>query len=204
MTQFMTQASSLDGIFANYDLTEGKFLTTFQRKKLLKNLQSDLQKEYRRRIEIMLLADMGKSQAHICEIISCSQEMARYWIGVAQAGMAHKWHERPVGRPKIVNEQYLQRLKELVSNSPRDYGYPFKSWTALWLSKHLAKEFGIDICARHVNRLLKKMGLSTRQKRENHNINTDKNKDNSVKVYELKSKCYPEVQLSFNFMQNQQ
>lgn len=188
----MTQFSTLDRIFANYDFTEGKFLTPFQRKKLLKNLQSDLQREYRRRIEIMLLADMGKSQARICEIISCSQEMARYWIAVAQAGMAHKWHERPVGRPKIVNEQYLQRLKELVSNSPRDYGYPFKSWTALWLSKHLAKEFGIDICARHVNRLLKKMGLSTRQKSGNNNINMDK-QDNSAKIYELKSKCHPET-----------
>ncbi|WP_088243964.1 helix-turn-helix domain-containing protein [Calothrix rhizosoleniae] len=198
----MTQSSSLDRIFANYEFTEGKFLTPFQRKKLLKNLQSDLQREYRRRIEIMLLADMGKSQAHICETICCSQEMARYWIAVAQAGMAHKWHERPVGRPKLVNEQYLQRLKELVSNSPRDYGYPFKSWTALWLSKHLMKEFGIDICARHINRLLKKMGLSTRQRSENKNIHMDKEEDRSIKIYDLQSRCQTETPLSFNLIQS--
>jgi len=57
-----------------------------------------------------------------------------------------------------VNDQYLERLKELVSHSPRDYGYPFQRWTAQWLSKHL-KEFGIEVSDRHINRLLK-VGLS--------------------------------------------
>jgi transposase len=198
----MSQSSNLNGIFDRSDWTEGKFLTPFQRKKLLKNLQSDLPREYRRRIEIMLLTDMGESQAHICEIIGCSQEMARYWMAVAQAGMAHKWHERPVGRPKVVNEEYLQKLQELVSNSPRDYGYSFKSWTALWLSKHLAKELGIDICARHVNRLLNKMGLSTRQKSDNHNLNLEDNQSTSIKIYELQARCQPEAKLSFNLIQS--
>ncbi|MDZ8054833.1 MAG: transposase [Aulosira sp. ZfuVER01] len=141
-----------------------RFLTPFQHKVLLKNLQADLQPEYRRRIEIMLLADRGKSQTHICQILSCSQEMARYWIAIAEAGLAHKWNERPIGRPKTVNHQYLERLKELVSRSPGDYGYAFRSWTAQCLSKHLAQEFGIEISDRHINRLLKQMGLSTRQK----------------------------------------
>ena len=41
----------------------GLYLTPFQRKLLLKNLEADLRPEYRRRIEIMLLADAGQSQA---------------------------------------------------------------------------------------------------------------------------------------------
>ncbi|MBD3563227.1 helix-turn-helix domain-containing protein, partial [Planktothrix sp. FACHB-1355] len=68
------------------------------------------------------------------------------------------------GRPKSVNEQYLERLKELVSQSPKEFGYPFRRWTAQWLSKHLAKELGIEVSDRHINRLLKDMGLSTRPK----------------------------------------
>ena len=48
-----------------------------------------------------------------------------------------------MGRPKTVNEQYCDRLKELVSHSPREYGYPFQRWTAQWLGKHLAKELGV-------------------------------------------------------------
>jgi len=143
---------------------QGQYLTPFQRKLLLKSLETDLRPEYRRRIEIMLLADQCQSQTQICEALGCSAEMARYWIVVAQTGNAHQWCDRPMGRPKTINQQYLDRLKELVSNSPRVYGYPFQRWTAHWLSKHLAKELEISVSAQHINRLLKQMGLSTRPK----------------------------------------
>jgi transposase len=161
---------------------QGLYLTPFQHKLLLKNLEGDLRPEYRRRIEIMLLADAGQSQAQICQTLGCSQEMARYWITVAQTGNAHQWSDRPMGRPKTVNEQYLNRLKELVSHSPRKYGYSFQRWTAQWLSKHLAKELGIEVSPQHINRLLKEMGLSTRQKSDRTTI-TDSNTDARQPIY---------------------
>lgn len=139
-----------------------QFLTPFQRKLLLKQIKTECRSEYRRRIEIMLLADAGQSQAQICEELGCSPETARQWIGMAREGKAHLWNERPIGRPHIVSDQYLERLQELVMHNPREYGYPFKRWTAKWLSKHLADEFGIEISDRHINRLLKKKGLCTR------------------------------------------
>ena len=144
----------------------GQYLTSFQRKQLLKSLQTDIRSEYRRRIQIMLLADEGQSQTQICKALGCSQETARHWMVIAQTGQAHYWRNRPMGSPKKVDEQYLDRLKELVSNSPRDYGYCFDRWTGQWLSKQLAKEQGIEISACHVNRLLKQMGLSTRYKHD--------------------------------------
>jgi transposase len=140
----------------------GTLLSPFQRKLLLKNLEEDLRPEFLRRIRIMLLADSGHSQAEICQALNCSNETARYWIYTARIGQAHNWHELSIGRPKRVNEEYLNRLEELVNQSPRDCGYPFTRWTAKWLSKHLAKELNIEIGERHINRLLKKMGLSTR------------------------------------------
>ncbi|MBW4688260.1 MAG: helix-turn-helix domain-containing protein [Komarekiella atlantica HA4396-MV6] len=197
----MTQDFSQDQIFESYDTQESKFLTPFQRKALLKNLQANLQPEYRRRIEIMLLADMGKSQTQICEIIGCSQEMARYWIGIAEAGLAHKWNERPIGRPKTVNNEYIERLKELVSHSPREYGYAFGYWTAQWLSKHLANEFGIEISDRHVNRLLKQMGLSTKRKNINQQETDQQNKDAGITIGDLQSNSEPSLHWSFNLIQ---
>jgi putative transposase len=161
---------------------QGQYLTPFQRKLLLKSLETDLRPEYRRRIQIMLLADEGQSQAQICEALGCSQETARHWMVMAQKGQAHHWNDRPMGRPKTVNEQYLDRLKELVSNSPREYGYSFDRWTGQWLSKQLAKELGIKISACHVNRLLKQMGLSTRPKPPTEEVEERTNTDNSSLV----------------------
>ena len=154
----LTEVNSTEG-------KQGLLLSPFQRKLLEKSLEKDLRLEYVRRIKIMLLADMGYSQTEICQTLNCSQETARYWIFAARTGQAHKWEELSIGRPKRINEEYLSRLKELVTQSPREFGYTFHRWTANWLSKHLEKELGIVISDRHINRLLKKMGLSTRYKK---------------------------------------
>lgn len=144
---------------------QGLYLTSFQRDFLLKSLEADLRPEHRRRIEIMLRADAGQTQAQICEALSCAQETARYWIAMTQTGQAHIWDERSRGRPKMIDERYLNRLKELVSHSPREYGYAFSQWTGEWLAKHLAKELGITVTSGYINMLIKEMGLSTRQKK---------------------------------------
>ncbi|BAZ20223.1 hypothetical protein NIES4073_10990 [Kalymmatonema gypsitolerans NIES-4073] len=198
----MSQNSSHDKVFEISDFSESKFLTPCQRQVLLKNLQANLQPEYRRRIEIMLLADVGKSQTQICKILGCSQEMARYWITVAQVGLADKWQERPIGRPKIVNDQYIQRLKELFGHSPRKYGYAFTSWTSQWLSKHLATEFGIEISDRHINRLLKQMGLSTQQKRSSKKQATKDTKETGIRICDLQSHSEPSFHWLFNHHAN--
>ncbi|GAB4194955.1 MAG: hypothetical protein Fur006_41040 [Coleofasciculaceae cyanobacterium] len=179
---------------------QGHCLTPFQRKLLLKRMNTDLRAEYRRRIEIMLLADRGRSQSQICAELGCSQETARYWIAMAQAGNAHKWDEHPRGRPKNVNEDYLNRLKELVSNSPREYGYSFQRWTAQWLRKHLAKEMGIDVSDRHINRLLKEMGLSTRKKAPETQpvVNELGDRDSSITIGDLPSASSPNFLWLFN------
>lgn len=170
---------------------QGQCLTPFQRKLLLKNLQDDLRPEYRRRIEIMLLADTGQSQAQICKSLGCSQEMARYWIAMAQSGQAHHWSDRPMGRPKMVNEQFCDRLKELVNHSPREYGYAFGRWTARWLARHLAKEQGIEISACHINRLLKQMGLSTRTKHNSAEPVTNSIENSHITIRDLQSSSLP-------------
>ncbi|MCC5649489.1 helix-turn-helix domain-containing protein [Nostoc sp. XA013] len=178
---------------------QGIYLTAFQRKLLLKNLETDLRPEYRRRIEIMLLADAGQSQTQICEALGCSQETARHWITIAQTGQAHHWSDRAMGRPKAVNEQYLARLQELASHSPREYGYSFERWTAQWLSKHLAKEMGIKVSACHINRLLKEMGLSTRQIRKTAGQEIDNTKNSRITIGNLLPNAEPDFRWSLNF-----
>ncbi|MDV3348627.1 helix-turn-helix domain-containing protein [Leptolyngbyaceae cyanobacterium CCMR0082] len=140
-----------------------QYLSTFQRKLLEKRLKKgDLSTLWCKRIQIMLLADQGKSQTEICQLLGCCHATARHWILIAQSGQAHTCCDNTLGRPKIVHDEYLNRLKELVEHSPRDHGYVFRRWTAGWLSKHLEKEYNIRVSDRHINRLLKQMGLSTR------------------------------------------
>lgn len=158
----------------------GKYLTPFQRKNLEKTLQKEeLSDKQRQRIQIMLLADEGKTQVKICHQLGCSQATARHWIMMARTNQAHNWDSTPIGRPSTINQQYLERLQQLVRLSPqsvtvpnRNYNYPFKRWTAQKLSQHLQAELDIEVTPQHINRLLRKMGLSTRNKSKspsNHN-----------------------------------
>lgn len=179
---------------------ERKYLTAFQRKLLLKSLEAELRLEYRRRIEIMLLADAGQSQAQICKALECCQETARHWIAMAKTGMAHCWNDSPMGRPKTVNEQYLVRLQQLASHSPREYGYPFQRWTGQWLSKHLAKELGIKVTSSHVNRLLNEMGLSTRPKDNTTEKYSSSQRDSGIKIGDLPSNVQPSFSWQFSLM----
>lgn len=171
-------------------------LTPFQRKLLLKHLETDLRPEYRRRIEIMLMADAGHCQTQICEELRCSQETARYWIAKARDGKAHQWDDNPMGRPKTISDEYLDRLKDLVSHSPREYGYPFERWTAHWLGKHLAKELGIEVSDRHISRLLKDMGLSTRPKRKTAETDLQPTTNSGIAIRDLPAS--PSFWLPFN------
>lgn len=166
----------------------GKYLNPFQRKLLEKRLQQNLPQSYRQRIEIMLLADQGKSQTEICQTLECCPATVRHWTHIARAGMAHQWEECPIGRPKAVSEEYLERLKELLTHSPRDYGYSFRRWTVNWLSKHLAKELGIEVSDRSIKRLLKQMGLSTLPKPSIADKNTtEKTNSSKILIRDLKS-----------------
>ena len=115
----------------------GKYLTPFQRKSLQKSLQQNLADKQRQRIQIMLLADEGKTQVQICQELGCCQATARHWITMARTNQAHHWQSHPIGRPTLVHEEYVQRLRQLVTQSPqkvnvpnKDYQYPFKRWTA--------------------------------------------------------------------------
>jgi transposase len=167
---------------------QGKYLTPFQRKLLKKSLQiNDLRSEYKCRIKIMLLADEGLTKAKISKALKCTNETARYWIGQARAGQAHNWQDCPRGRPKTTSAEYLTLLKKLVKSSPRDYGYPFERWTGQWLSKHLKQELNIELSSRHVNRLLKDMGLSTRAELTTNNSLSTNSTEESIALRELSS-----------------
>ncbi|WP_442944222.1 helix-turn-helix domain-containing protein [Nostoc sp.] len=168
--------------------TAGKCLTPFQRKLLLENLYKSLPESYRQRIEIMLLADQGKTQRSICQTLGCCAATARHWMHIARTGMAHQWQDCPIGRPKAINDQYLERLKYLISSSPRDHGYVFRRWTANWLGKHLTKEFGIEVSDRHIKRLLKQMGLSTLAKPSN----PEQAQGSKILISDLKSITIPD------------
>jgi transposase len=144
--------------------SEGIYLTSFQRKMLAENLQQEVPNSYRQRLEIVLLTDRGKTPAEIRRILGCSAATASRWMQLTKAGLAHQYLDCPVGRPKLITDEYIEFLRELLQHSPQDYGYPFKTWTVGWLGKHIAKEKGIEVSHSHLKRVMRELGLSTKSR----------------------------------------
>jgi transposase len=140
----------------------GIYLTPIQRLNLQQKLRSETAKpSYQQRISIILLADEGRSQSEICELLGCGFSTASRWINALQTGV---WQSTSVGRPAVVGDKYINYLQELLESSPRDHGYFVNRWTVHSLNKHLTEKLGVAISDRHLKRLLKDLGLSTLSK----------------------------------------
>jgi transposase len=148
---------------------DNQCLSNFQRKQLQKLLHDqNLSDTHYQCIRIMLLADQGKSQAEICQILGCSTATASRWILLAKSGKAHQWREHLRGRPKKINDRYLERLYELLAENPCDYGYDYDRWSGQRLSKQLKRELGIKVSEQHINRLLKER--SEKEQKQNKQV----------------------------------
>lgn len=136
----------------------GKYLSLSQRQQLLEILtEPNIPDIDRKRIQIILFADEGKSQGEIRKLLDCTAATASKWILIAESGKIDRWQKYRRGRPSKVDQPYLDRLKELISKSPRDFGYSFKRWSGVCLARHLEKEFGVALTPTHINRLRKQL-----------------------------------------------
>lgn len=109
------------------------------------------------RIQIILLADEGKSQTEICQELKCSQATARHWISMSKSGDVKQWQENVAGPHQKLTSEHIQYLKYLVVRSPREFGYSLEKWTGSSLGEELRKKFGIPASRHLVNRYLKKI-----------------------------------------------
>jgi transposase len=136
----------------------GKYLSPSQRQQLLEILtEPNIPDIDRKRIQIILFADEGKSPGEIRKLLDCTAATASKWILIAESGKIDHWQKYRRGRPPKVDQPYLDRLKELITKSPRDFGYSFKRWSGVWLAQHLEKEFGVALTPTHINRLRKQL-----------------------------------------------
>ncbi|WP_404785037.1 transposase [Altericista sp. CCNU0014] len=107
------------------------------------------------------------------------------------------WNMQPIGRPKVITDEYVAYLSNLVKQSPQTYGYPFKRWTAGWLRYHLAKELGIEVSDRHINRLLQQMGLSTRTANATPAEKGESHRSSKILIRDLNPATIPEFNWPF-------
>jgi putative transposase len=114
-------------------------LTTWQRRRLERQLRETLDaRVYRRTLAILEVAQ-GEPVASVAQRLRVTSRVVYLWVEAYCQG-----HDPTVlrdsdrsGRPSLLTQQDRGLLLELLHHSPQDYDYPATEWTVGLLQKHL-------------------------------------------------------------------
>ena len=113
-----------------------------------------------RRARAIWMSSQGWAVPHIAQALDVRRRTVRVWIDKYEDEELEGITTKPrSGRPPKADEDYRERLEEVVETPPRDLGYAFNTWTREHLALHMEKETGIEISPRHMGRLLDKLGF---------------------------------------------
>jgi len=110
------------------------------------------------RIRIVLMSFGHQTSSLIAQVIGCSDTtVRRVMVRFLSDGITGLHDRREDNGDLKLDESYLGRLKELVDQSPRDFGYLRPTWTRELLVKVMASQTGVRIHPATMSRALKKI-----------------------------------------------
>ena len=116
------------------------------------------------RCHIILLSSQHYSVPQIAGVLFTSEDtVARCIHDFNRAGLQGILPQERVGRPVKITEEFLKRLLELVESDPRDWGYPFSTWTAELLALALKEHPNLEVSESSVRRCLHRAGYSVQR-----------------------------------------
>jgi len=117
-----------------------------------------------RRLQAWKLKQKGWKQNKIAEALGVSEGAVSQWVKRGQRGGVEALQSRTGGGPKArLNEAQLNVLPKMLERGAEAYGFRGDVWTRGRVGKLIKTEFEVRYSARHVGRILEKIGWS-RQK----------------------------------------
>jgi len=130
-------------------------LTQVEREELTRLIHSNGDARIVRRAQMIRLSAEGKIASQIAALWDVTGEAVRRTIhrfnAEGIAGLADKPRQ---GRPPKKTDRYVALLKEVVETNPRDFGYPFSSWTLERLREHLARQTHIVLSPAYLSQVM--------------------------------------------------
>ena len=134
------------------------YRTQRRRIERLERKERDAEMRQRYRIILCLHKKMTPTQIHrfIGAARSTVHRVRNRFLMLGERGLRNRRAEQPLRK---VTEQYVQRLEEIIYNSPQDFGWQRTTWTCELLANQLGLETGIELHRTHVGRLLRGLGM---------------------------------------------
>jgi len=139
-------------------------LTKAEQAQITRLIRSNEDARIVRRAQMIRLSSQGKKTSEIAEMWGVTGATVLRTIQNFNAEGLKSLADKPrKGRPRKTAEHYVSLLKEVVQKSPRDFGYPFSSWTLDRLREHLGHETGTLLNPRYLSQLMAKQAIVYRR-----------------------------------------
>lgn len=117
-----------------------------------------------RRAQMIRLSSQGKKASEISEMWGVTTATVLRTIQNFNAAGLESLADKPrKGRPRKTTDRYITLLKEAIQKSPRDFGYPFSSWTLERLREHLGRQAGTLLNPRYLSQLMAREAIVYRR-----------------------------------------
>lgn len=113
----------------------------------------------RDRCRAVLWSAEGKTTGEIAKLLSVNMTTPMRWIkDYLRFGFDGLVPETSTGRPRTVDADAEEVLRQALEKNPRDLGYRFTRWTVATLAEHLRSILHIQVSPASVGRALKRIG----------------------------------------------
>jgi transposase len=135
-------------------------LTTYQRRKFRKLLQSTTDARLYRRLLAILEVDQGRSVTDLAHLLNVSVQCIYNWIDRFQNQGSETALEDQygIGRPSCWTEERVVLLQSLLASSPSHWGYFANEWTVPLLQEQLRHSIGQTFAEDTIRRQLHRLG----------------------------------------------
>jgi transposase len=139
-------------------------LTKTEQAKITRLIRSNEDARIARRAQMIWLSSQGKKTVEIAEMWGITgATVLRTIQNFNTKGLISLADKPRKGRPRKTTDRYVRLLKEAVQKSPRDFGYPFSSWTLDRLREYLGQKTGTLLNPCYLSQLMAREGIVYRR-----------------------------------------
>lgn len=135
-------------------------LTTAQKNGILRMMKNTSDKKHYRRLLAVIQKSNGRTFEDIAQEHGVSIRTVQRWISAyLQTGTKGLEIEKPGGTKSRITDENREIILSVLFNDPNIFGYIRNTWSLRSLAKCLTQELDIPISFRHLQRILKDMGI---------------------------------------------
>jgi transposase len=113
-----------------------------------------------RRFDAVRLVGQGVSQKEVARRLNVSRQTVSRWMSKQRLlGEEALKRSARIGRSPELTAEQRESLKNLLSRSPRTFGYDGHSWTCPRVARLIESQFGVVYHPGHVWKVLASLGL---------------------------------------------